>query len=79
MNKKERIKELEQTIEVVLIRIPREIEARTFYTSAANRFSSPAAKELFKELALQEQGHEAELRRILQDLRAELSELKKSS
>lgn len=78
VNKKQKMKELNNIIEVVLIRIPREIEARTFYISASQRFSSSTAKELFKELALQEAGHEAELRRILNDLQEELRVLKDS-
>ena len=76
MQTKMKIKELQEMIEVVLLRIPREIEARMFYMSAAQKTTSPAAKELFITLSEQEQGHEAELRRILGQLQDELKTLK---
>ncbi|MGA1862791.1 rubrerythrin [Deferribacter thermophilus] len=79
MDKKSKIKALEQMIEVVLIRIPKEIEAMRFYKSAAEKAVDENAKKLFESLAEQEKGHEAELRRILENLKAQLSELKNSS
>jgi len=73
---KSKITELREMIEVVLLRIPKEIEARNFYLSAAQRTTSPTAKELFASLAEQEKGHEAELRRVLGELQAELKAIK---
>ncbi len=75
MQKREKKKELEEMIEVVLLRIPKEIEARKFYKSAAEKTTSQAAKDLFFNLSDQEKGHEAELRRILKQLQEELQEL----
>lgn len=76
-NLRAKIRELEDMIEIVLISIPREISAREFYLNSVKKFRSGPAKELFADLANQEKGHEAELRRILKRLRAELTEMKK--
>ncbi len=73
---KDRIREIQEMIQVVLLAIPREISAREFYLRAANRAVSDNSRELFTELAEQEKGHEAELRRILEELKEELAQLK---
>ena len=73
---KERIRELEEMIQVVLLAIPREISAREFFLHAAKKDVSVNSRQLFADLAEQEKGHEAELRRILVELREELSNLK---
>jgi len=78
MDKKKKIRATEEMIEVVLIRIPKEIEAMKFYKSAAEKATDESARELFENLAEQEKGHEAELRRILADLKAQLQELRSS-
>ena len=75
---KSKIKELEDMIEIVLISIPREISAREFYLNSVKKFRDGPARELFRDLAEQEYGHEAELRKILKRLKIELEELKKS-
>ncbi|PJB78707.1 MAG: rubrerythrin [Acidobacteria bacterium CG_4_9_14_3_um_filter_49_7] len=69
---KQRIRELEEMIQVVLLAIPREISAREFYLQAARKAFSDSSRGLFSELAEQEKGHEAELRRILAELKSEL-------
>lgn len=74
---KVRIREIEEMIEVVLLAIPREISAREFYLSAAKKSTSEGARDLFLDLANQEKGHEAELKKILHELQDELVELKK--
>ena len=79
MSKKEKIKALEEMIQVVLIRIPKEVEAMRFYLSAAEKSINQASKELFLNLAQQEKGHEAELRRILEDLKSELVKVKEGN
>ncbi len=71
-----RIRELEDMIEIVLISIPREISAREFYLNSVEKFRNGPARELFADLAEQEMGHEAELRKILKRLKTELDELK---
>ncbi|MEC9492128.1 ferritin family protein [Flexistipes sp.] len=76
MDKKQKKKSLEEMIEVVLFRIPKEIEAMRFYKSAAEKATDEAAKELFENLAAQEKGHEAELRRILNELKNQLNDLR---
>ena len=75
---KNRIKGVEEMIQVVLLAIPREIPARHFYLSAANKATSDESRELFEFLAQQEMGHEAELRRILVNLKNDLKDLKNS-
>ena len=73
---KNKIKAIEEMIQVVLLAIPREISARDFYLNAAQRATSDDARELFSSLASQEIGHEAELRRILESLKNELAGLR---
>lgn len=73
-----KIRALEEMIEVVLLAIPREHSARDFYLHAAGKATSEESRELFFSLATQEIGHEAELRRILANLKAELSELRRA-
>ena len=73
---KNRIKAVEEMIQVVLLAIPREISARHFYLSAAKKATSDESRELFEFLAQQEMGHEAELRRILKNLKNDLKNLK---
>ncbi|NOY23915.1 MAG: rubrerythrin [Acidobacteria bacterium] len=73
---KQRIKELEEMIQVVLLAIPREISAREFYLQAARKAFSDSSRKLFSDLAEQEKGHEAELRRILIELKTELKEVR---
>lgn len=75
---KSKIRELEDMIEIVLISIPREISAREFYLNSVQKFREGPARELFSDLAEQEYGHEAELRKILKRLKLELEGLKKS-
>lgn len=75
-NRQEKIKAIEEMIQILLLRIPKEIEAMHFYTKAAEKSTSDEAKNLFLSLAQQEKGHEAELRRILNDLKQQLMELK---
>ena len=75
---KKKISDYEAMIEIVLISIPREISAREFYLNSAKKFRDGPARELFTDLAAQELGHEAELRRILKRLKEELSGLKTS-
>ena len=73
---KNRIKGVKEMIQVVLLAIPREISSRDFYLSAAKKATSDDSRELFEFLAQQEMGHEAELRRILANLKNDLEGLK---
>lgn len=77
LSKKEMITVIQEMIQVVLIRIPKEVEAMRFYQAAAEKAVNDASRELFLNLAKQEKGHEAELRRILEDLKQQLNELKR--
>lgn len=72
------IRSYEEMIQVVLLAIPKETAAYEFYLNAAKRATSDEACELFESLARQEKGHEASLRKILERLKMELREIKKS-
>lgn len=76
MSKQERLKALEEMIQIVLLRIPKEVEAMHFYKKAAEKSTTKEAKELFISLAEQEKGHEAELRRILAELKEQFEKIK---
>jgi rubrerythrin len=76
--KKKRIKELEEMIEVVLLSIPREIASQKYYQKALEKASSDTAMKFFKTFVEEEKRHEADLKKILKDLQTELKQLKKS-
>jgi rubrerythrin len=76
-DKKLQIKSLEEMIQGVLLAIPREVSARQFYLGLAGKAISDESRNLFVTLAEQEKGHEAELRRIIGELKNDLEELKK--
>ena len=73
---KKRIKELEEMIQVILLAIPTEITAYEFYMSAVNKSVNESSRSLFETLAKQEKGHEASLRKILEELKGELNQLR---
>ena len=73
--KKTRIKELEEMIEVVLLSIPREIASQKYYQKAMEKASSASTQEFFQGFVEEEKRHEADLRRVLNDLRNELKRL----
>lgn len=75
--KKNRIKELEEMIEVVVLSIPREIASQKYYQNALKKASGDSARKLFKSFIKEETRHEASLRKILNDLQNELKTLKK--
>jgi len=76
--KKKRIKELEEMIEVVLLSIPREIASQKYYQKALEKASSDTTMKFFKTFVEEEKRHEADLKKILKDLQIELKQLKKS-
>jgi rubrerythrin len=77
MKKKNRIKELEEMIEVVILSIPREIASQKYYEKALEKASGESARNLFTSFIKEEKRHEANLRKILNDLQNELKLLKK--
>jgi rubrerythrin len=76
--KKKRIKELEEMIEVVLLSIPREIASQKYYQKAIEKASSDTTMKFFKTFVDEEKRHEADLKKILKDMQTELKQLKKS-
>lgn len=75
-DKKQRIKELYEMIEIVLLSIPREITAQKFYQKAVDKASSETTKKFFQSFVNEEKQHEDRLRKILKNLQEELSRLK---
>lgn len=72
---KSRIAAIEEMIQVVLLAIPRETDAYEFYKGATKKATNDRSRDLFAVLARQEKGHEAELKRVLHDLKSELNGL----
>ena len=74
--RKKRIKELEEMIEVVLLSIPREIASQKFYQTAFEKATTDTSRKFFQSLVKEEKRHEAKLRNILNELQNELKKLK---
>ena len=72
MSKKKKIKELEETIEAILIAIPNEIRAYHFYKNLAEKSQGKSEKEMFEYLAMQEKLHENKLKLLLKKFHKEL-------
>ena len=75
-SKKKRIKELNEMIEFIVISIPREIASQKYYQNAAKKASSEVTRKFFEHFVEEEKRHEANLRRILNDLKNELNQLR---
>ena len=73
--RKERIKELNEMIEFIVISIPREIASQKYYQKAAGKTSNESTREFFQHFVEEEKRHEANLKRILNDLQNELRQL----
>ena len=74
--RKRKIKELEEMIEVVLLSIPREIASQKFYRSALEKATTDTSRKFFLSLVKEEKRHEANLRNILNELQNELKKVK---
>jgi len=74
-----RIKELNDIIQVAVLAISKERASREFYLGVAERASGDFSKQLFTELAHDEERHEARLRAIIKVMEKELSQLQGSS
>ena len=77
MSKDEKIKRIEEMIEVVLRMIPKEIQSRDVYLGVYEKAFNDATKKLFKYLADQELEHENKLRAVLLILQKEIDKIKK--
>jgi len=76
---REKIKAIEEMIQVVLLAIPREISAHAYYLNASQRATSDMSRNLFLSLAEQEKDHEIKLKHIVEDLKRELQNCKRRS
>ena len=74
--RKKKIKELEEMIEVVLLSIPREIASQKFYQSALEKATTDTSRKFFLSLVKEEKRHEANLRNIFNELQNELKKVK---
>jgi len=74
-DKKQKIREINEIIETILLAIPREISARKSYLTAYSKATSERARLLFMSLANDEKKHEEALRDILDKLKTELDQL----
>ena len=72
----ERIKALEEIIEILVLSIPREVYSQKHYHKAAQSVSTKAGQEFFRSLVEEEMRHEANLKAKLEEFRQELKELK---
>ncbi len=70
------LEELEEMKQIILIAIPKEISARDFYLNASKKFKTPESKQLFISLAEQEKGHEASLKKILNEIEENIKKIK---
>jgi rubrerythrin len=75
---RKKINELNEMIEFIVISIPREIASQKYYQKAAEKTSSQSTRKFFQHFVEEEKSHEAHLKKILNDLRNELKELRKS-
>lgn len=71
--REERADVLREAIQSVLLALPKEVFMREYYMSAATGARNKEMRELFLGLAGQERVHEAELRRLLKDLKGRLA------
>jgi len=76
--KKIRIKELNEMIEFIIISIPREIASQKYYQHAMEKATSEATRKFFQHFVEEEKKHEANLKKILKELKNELEKLRDS-
>ncbi len=72
----ERIKDLENVMEVVLRMLPKEHDAAEFYLSTAKMAQREITRSMFEWLSEQEKQHESKLRGMLELTKMEICELK---
>ncbi|MCX9009724.1 MAG: hypothetical protein OIN66_01260 [Candidatus Methanoperedens sp.] len=68
----ERIKYLEETVEIISIAIARERASIKYYTEAHQKAITENARRIFSLLIEQEKGHEAHLRAYLHEIKSEI-------
>lgn len=74
---REKIRAIEEMIQVVLLAIPREISSHAYYLNASQKATSGISRDLFLSLAQQEKDHEIKLKNIVEDLKKELRKYKR--
>jgi rubrerythrin len=71
----ERIRELKEQMEALVIAVPKEEAAHRFYLDLARSTSHEGTRRMFMELAGQELEHKRKLEGLLDDMRKELAGL----
>lgn len=77
MSDKERIKELNEMIDTILIAISQEVKANRLYLEMGNKAKSESSKKMFNYLAMQEKLHENKLKLLLKRFYKEREDLGK--
>ena len=72
----ERIRELEERMEALIIAIPKEEAAYHFYLDHADKTEHEGARKMFLKLAEQELDHKHNLEKFVEELATELDKLK---
>ncbi|MFQ5965129.1 MAG: ferritin family protein [Candidatus Scalinduaceae bacterium] len=73
---RERIKEMEKVIEVLIIAIPKEESSYKFYLDLANSIEHEGSRRMFIKVAKQELAHKGMLEMELKKLQHEISNLR---
>lgn len=72
----DRIRELEEMLEALVIAVPKEEAAYHFYLNLANSTKQEGTRRMFIKLADQEIDHKSTLEKFAEDVQRELTELK---
>jgi len=72
----DRIRELEEMLEALVIAVPKEEAAYHFYLNLANSTRQEGTRKMFIKLADQEIDHKSTLEKFAEDVQRELTELK---
>jgi rubrerythrin len=72
----QRITELEERLEALIIAVPKEEAAYHFYLDLANTSKHEGTREMFFKLAEQELDHKSNLEKLVEDIQKELKQLK---
>ena len=73
---KEEIKNLERKMEALMIAIPKEEASLYFYQDLASSYENDSSKEVFLELAQQENEHKKKLEAMIKELQVSIDKLK---
>lgn len=73
---RDRIKDVEEQLEALIIALPKEEASHRFYKDLANNTEQEGTRKMFLRLADQELDHKQKLEQIVEELKRELEALK---